>query len=165
MNTFEYNCIVITYKLVFGNNFWLNKAPTFILPASCSFCQDASKELWFEKVRLKIWPRSRSMSRSWRDRKRWCGISVDPYRRPEHIGGVFIALACLYQPILFAKWFESQIRTNDSLSRIYQLFANFNDINFRLISYNYPATVSGKNMRLIIMNSCKIRKQHNYLRS
>ena len=29
-----------------------------------------------------------------------CCISADPYGRPEHIYGVFIALACLYQKLL-----------------------------------------------------------------
>ena len=36
-------------------------------------------------------------SRSWSDRKRTYGISIDPYYRLEHIYGVFIALACLHQ--------------------------------------------------------------------
>ena len=35
--------------------------------------------------------------RSWSDRKRSCCISVDPYGRLEHIYGVLIALAGLYQ--------------------------------------------------------------------
>ena len=39
-------------------------------------------------------------SRSWPDRKRSCCILVDPYGRPEHICGVFIALAGLYQKLL-----------------------------------------------------------------
>ena len=38
--------------------------------------------------------------RSWPDRKRSCCISVDPYGRPEHIYGVFIALVGLYQKLL-----------------------------------------------------------------
>ena len=37
------------------------------------------------------------------DRKRSCCISVDPYGRPEHIYGVFIALAGLYKKLLLKK--------------------------------------------------------------
>ena len=46
-------------------------------------------------------------SRSWPDRKRSRCISVDPYRRPEHIWSVFTALACFYQKLLTKNcWYD-----------------------------------------------------------
>ena len=39
-------------------------------------------------------------SRSWPNREGSCCVSVDPYRQPEHIYGVFTALDCLYKRLL-----------------------------------------------------------------
>ena len=45
------------------------------------------------KSQFKIWPQVKAMT--WSERS--CCVSVDPYGRPEHTYGVFIALAGLYQ--------------------------------------------------------------------
>ena len=80
------------------NDFWLKKGTTFILPASCSCRRDASNELLLDFERS--YSEFDLRSRSWPDRERSCYIIVDPYRRSEHIRGVFITLACFYQKLL-----------------------------------------------------------------
>ena len=89
----------------------------FILTASCSTCRDASNELSFD-IKRSPWKFDRR-SRS------WC-ISVDPYRRPEHICDILIVLACLYQKLLakncwwpFKTWNElGDIRRGNSFHNI-----------------------------------------------
>ena len=84
--------------MFFCDNFWLCKDTTLLLPASCFSCQDASNGIWFDLERS-CW-KFDLRSRSWPDPKRLCCMSGDPYHRPEHIYGVFIAVAGLYQTLL-----------------------------------------------------------------
>ena len=92
-------------KRIFCNSFWLSKDTEFILPA-CSILflflrriEWTINTLTYRYLKRSFW-KFGLRSRSWPDRKRSCCISVDPYGRPEHIYGVFIALAGLYQKLL-----------------------------------------------------------------
>ena len=78
--------------MLFGNTFWLNQGMpfhfasiVFLLPCRAVYelCFDFKRSCWeFDR-----------RSRSWPDRKRSCCIQGDPYCRPKHIYGVFVAPA------------------------------------------------------------------------
>ena len=87
-------------KKTFHNNFWLSEETTLILPVSYFSSWDASNELYFD-LKRSFWKFDlRSSHDSWPDRKRSCCISVDPYGRPEHIYGIFMARTGLYPKLL-----------------------------------------------------------------
>ena len=89
--------ITVFIKIVFCNSFWLKTVTTFILPASYSSRRNASNELYVD-LETSFW-KFDLRSRSWPWWTGSCCISLDPYRRAEHIWRVFTALASLYQKV------------------------------------------------------------------